>query len=109
MASSSDSRSTNDPYDLEPLPASARPRLPASSLSEIMSGRKRTHWMWYIFPQIDGLAFSSTSKHYSIKSVDEARAYLGTPSSDRGCWNARRRSSASRTDPRRRSSVPPTT
>ncbi len=49
------------------------------AFSEITSGRKRTHWMWYIFPQIDGLAFSSTSKRYSIKSVDEARAYLDHP------------------------------
>ncbi len=44
-----------------------------------MSGRKRTHWMWYIFPQVDGLAFSPTSKQYSIKSVGEARAYLDHP------------------------------
>ena len=49
------------------------------ALSEIASGRKRTHWMWYIFPQLDGLAFSSTSKRYSIKSLDEARAYLDHP------------------------------
>jgi uncharacterized protein (DUF1810 family) len=50
-----------------------------AALSEITSGRKRSHWMWYIFPQIDGLAFSSTSKHFSIKSLDEARAYLDHP------------------------------
>jgi uncharacterized protein (DUF1810 family) len=49
------------------------------ALSEIKSGRKRSHWMWYIFPQIDGLAFSSTSKHFAIKSLDEARAYLDHP------------------------------
>jgi uncharacterized protein (DUF1810 family) len=49
------------------------------ALSEIQSGRKRSHWMWYVFPQFDGLAFSSTSKHYAIKSVDEARAYLDHP------------------------------
>jgi uncharacterized protein (DUF1810 family) len=49
------------------------------ALSEIRSGRKRSHWMWYIFPQIDGLAFSSTSKHFAIKSLDEARAYLDHP------------------------------
>jgi uncharacterized protein (DUF1810 family) len=50
-----------------------------AALSEITSGRKRSHWMWYIFPQIDGLAFSSTSKHFSIKSLDEARDYLDHP------------------------------
>jgi uncharacterized protein (DUF1810 family) len=50
-----------------------------SALSELRSGRKRTHWMWYVFPQLDGLAVSATSKHYAIKSVEEARAYLGHP------------------------------
>jgi uncharacterized protein (DUF1810 family) len=49
------------------------------ALAEIRGGRKRTHWMWYIFPQLDGLAFSSTSKFYAIKSLDEARAYLAHP------------------------------
>ena len=49
------------------------------ALAEITSGQKRTHWMWYIFPQLDGLAFSPTSKRYSIKSVEEARAYLDHP------------------------------
>jgi uncharacterized protein (DUF1810 family) len=49
------------------------------ALSEIVSGRKRSHWMWYIFPQFDGLAFSSTSKHFAIKSLDEARAYIDHP------------------------------
>ncbi len=47
--------------------------------SEIRSGRKRSHWMWYIFPQFDGLWNSSTSKRYSIKSVAEAEAYLSHP------------------------------
>jgi uncharacterized protein (DUF1810 family) len=46
------------------------------ALAEISGGRKRTHWMWYIFPQLDGLAFSSTSKRYSIKSVEEAQEFL---------------------------------
>ena len=49
------------------------------ALAEISSGRKRSHWMWYIFPQIDGLGFSSTSRRYSIKSVAEAEAYLSHP------------------------------
>ena len=46
------------------------------ALSEIKSGRKQSHWMWYIFPQIEGLGFSSTSKYYALKNIDEARAYL---------------------------------
>ncbi|MEP6914762.1 MAG: DUF1810 domain-containing protein [Acidobacteriota bacterium] len=49
------------------------------ALSELRSGRKQSHWMWYIFPQLDGLAFSSTSKHYAIGSLDEAKAYLDHP------------------------------
>jgi uncharacterized protein (DUF1810 family) len=46
------------------------------ALAELRNGRKRSHWIWYIFPQIDGLGYSSTAKHYSIKSLDEAKAYL---------------------------------
>ena len=46
------------------------------ALAEIAAGQKVSHWMWYIFPQYDGLGFSSTSKHYAIKSLSEARAYL---------------------------------
>jgi uncharacterized protein (DUF1810 family) len=49
------------------------------ALSEIRSGRKRSHWIWYIFPQLDGLGFSATSKRYSIKSIAEAEAYLSHP------------------------------
>ena len=49
------------------------------ALSEIRSGRKRSHWMWYVFPQLDGLGFSSTSKRYAIKSKAEAAAYLSHP------------------------------
>jgi uncharacterized protein (DUF1810 family) len=49
------------------------------ALSEIQSGRKRTHWMWYVFPQYDGLGFSSTSRRYAIKSIAEAEAYVRHP------------------------------
>ena len=71
-------RSTDDPHDLSRF-VQAQGRDYERALSEIQSGRKRSHWMWYIFPQFDGLAFSSTSKHYAIKTVDEARAYLEHP------------------------------
>ncbi len=46
------------------------------ALSEIKNGRKRSHWMWYIFPQIQGLGFSETAKYYSIKDLEEAQAFL---------------------------------
>ena len=49
------------------------------ALEEITGGRKRSHWMWYIFPQFAGLGLSSTSQHYAIGSLDEARAYLAHP------------------------------
>jgi uncharacterized protein (DUF1810 family) len=48
-------------------------------LTELKGGRKRTHWMWFIFPQIAGLGFSETSRYYAIRDLDEARAYLAHP------------------------------
>ena len=50
-----------------------------TALAEIRSGRKRTHWMCFVFPQIDGLGSSATSSHFAIKSAGEARAYLAHP------------------------------
>ena len=47
-----------------------------TAIKELKNGRKRTHWCWYIFPQIDGLGHSPKAKYYSIKSIDEAKAYL---------------------------------
>ena len=78
MANSSDSRSTDDPYNLSRF-LQAQEAEYEQAPAEIKSGHKRTHWMWYIFPQIDGLALSSTSRRYAIKSLDEARAYLDHP------------------------------
>lgn len=49
------------------------------ALSEIKNGKKRSHWMWYIFPQIQGLGFSSTSIFYAIKDMDEAESFLQHP------------------------------
>jgi uncharacterized protein (DUF1810 family) len=51
----------------------------ATALAEIKRGRKLSHWMWYIFPQIAGLGFSSTSKFYAIKDRSEAESYLAHP------------------------------
>lgn len=45
------------------------------ALSEIKAGKKTTHWIWYIFPQIDGLGFSSTARYYAIKDLEEAIIY----------------------------------
>jgi len=49
------------------------------ALSEIKNGRKHSHWMWYIFPQIHGLGFSETSKFYAIKNIKEAEEFLMHP------------------------------
>ena len=46
---------------------------------EVSQGKKRSHWMWYIFPQIVGLGMTATSHKYSIKSIDEAKAYIAHP------------------------------
>jgi uncharacterized protein (DUF1810 family) len=48
-------------------------------IAELRNGRKQSHWMWFIFPQIDGLGTSPTAKRYSIKSAEEAIAYLNHP------------------------------
>lgn len=50
-----------------------------TALSEIIRGRKQSHWMWYIFPQIQGLGFSATSKLYAIRNLQEAQEYLNHP------------------------------
>ncbi|GAA5525302.1 hypothetical protein Maes01_01868 [Microbulbifer aestuariivivens] len=48
----------------------------AQALAEINAGHKHSHWMWYIFPQVQGLGRSATARYYAIRSRDEARAYL---------------------------------
>lgn len=50
-----------------------------NALNEIKSGRKRSHWMWYIFPQLQGLGYSSMAKRYGITNLDEAARYLNHP------------------------------
>jgi len=67
-----------DPFDLGRF-ISAQEMNYSSALKELRSGMKRTHWMWYVFPQIDGLGFSPTARLYAIKSQEEARRYLNHP------------------------------
>jgi len=50
-----------------------------TALAELHRGAKHSHWMWFIFPQIAGLGHSSMARHYAIRSLDEARAYLAHP------------------------------
>lgn len=49
------------------------------AIAELRSGRKRTHWMWFVFPQIDGLGYSAMASTYAIRSLAEACAYLSHP------------------------------
>ena len=51
----------------------------ASAVDELRTGRKTSHWMWFVFPQIAGLGLSETSRRYAISSLEEARAYLAHP------------------------------
>ena len=69
---------SDDPYDLDRFVQAQRSAY-ETALSEIRSGRKRSHWMWYVFPQFDGLGFSATSRQYAIKSIEEAHAYSRHP------------------------------
>lgn len=68
----------NDPFDLARF-TSAQEGIYDRVLSELRNGRKQSHWMWYIFPQIDGLGHSATAKRYAIKRMKEAREYLDHP------------------------------
>ncbi len=61
-----------------------------AALAELQAGKKQTHWMWFIFPQILGLGLSANARTYAIHGREEARAYWITHCSDRACWNVRR-------------------
>lgn len=69
---------SSDPFDLDRFVKAQDPVFNAV-LVELRQGRKRSHWMWFVFPQIQGLGSSPTSVFYSIKSPAEARAYLADP------------------------------
>ncbi len=69
-----------DPYDLERFVAAQDARGSYQhALEELRRGRKTSHWMWFVFPQIAGLGQSPTSQLYAISSLGEARAYLDHP------------------------------
>ena len=68
----------HDPHDVSRF-EQAQANQYQMALSEIRGGHKRSHWMWFVFPQFDGLGSSATSRRYAIKSVAEAAAYLQHP------------------------------
>ena len=65
-------------FDLQRF-ATAQDGVIDTVLAELRAARKRTHWMWFVFPQLRGLGASSMAQHYGIASLDEARAYLADP------------------------------
>jgi uncharacterized protein (DUF1810 family) len=67
-----------DPYNLGRFERAQRSTY-ASAVEELRAGRKRSHWMWFVFPQIAGLGRSATAREFAITSLDEARAYLAHP------------------------------
>jgi len=69
---------TQDPFDLERFVA-AQATSYETALAEIRRGAKRSHWMWFIFPQIAGLGSSAMAQRYAIASLEEAQAYLDHP------------------------------
>lgn len=71
-------RSRSDPFDLQRFVAAQEPVF-EQALEEMGSGRKQSHWMWFVFPQLCGLGGSETSRFYGIASLAEAQAYLAHP------------------------------
>lgn len=68
----------DDPYDLVRF-VDAQSGVHERAVAELRGGRKRSHWMWFVFPQLAGLGHSGMAQRYGITGLDEARAYLGHP------------------------------
>jgi uncharacterized protein (DUF1810 family) len=67
-----------DPYDLQRF-VDAQAHSYDEALAELRAGEKRTHWMWFVFPQVAGLGRSPTAQRFAISGLEEARAYLSHP------------------------------
>ena len=67
-----------DPFDLERF-ITAQSDIHPRAIAELRSGRKTSHWMWFVFPQVTGLGHSDMARRYGIRGLDEARAYLSHP------------------------------
>ena len=78
MNNSSTTTKGGDPFDLNRF-VEAQDSVYDDVLTELRNGRKQSHWMWFVFPQIAGLGHSTTSQCYAIKNLDEARQYLEHP------------------------------
>lgn len=73
-----DAAHAGDPYDLARFVTAQRDVYPIA-LAELQAGRKRSHWMWFVFPQVEGLGSSWMAQRYAIASAAEAEAYLRHP------------------------------
>ena len=69
---------TDDPFDLARFLAAQDPVIDRV-MAELRTGKKRSHWMWFVFPQLAGLGTSAMAQRYAIATLDEARAYLAHP------------------------------
>ena len=70
-------QAVTDPTSFDSLAAQAE--IYDQVLDELRKGRKRTHWMWFVFPQLAGLARSATANHYALRDLDQAKRYLADP------------------------------
>ncbi|RYX80062.1 DUF1810 domain-containing protein [bacterium] len=78
MPPTNDPTSSEDAYNLNRFLQAQQVNY-EQALLEMRAGCKRTHWMWYIFPQLEGLSLSARSRHYAIRNLEEARSYLSHP------------------------------
>jgi uncharacterized protein (DUF1810 family) len=79
-ATSGHTTGVDDPFDLQRfVEAQDTDGTYDAALRELRAGRKTSHWMWFVFPQLAGLGRSATARHYALRSPDEARAYLAHP------------------------------
>ncbi|MDP6546928.1 MAG: DUF1810 domain-containing protein [Phycisphaerae bacterium] len=78
MSDTDDIIDSGDPFNLNRF-TKAQESVYDRAMAELAGGQKRSHWMWFIFPQIEGLGHSSISRQYAIKSIEEAREYLKHP------------------------------
>jgi uncharacterized protein (DUF1810 family) len=87
----------SDPHDLQRF-VDAQAQTYDQALAELRSGEKRTHWMWFVFPQVEGLGRSGMAQRFAIRGLPEARAYLSHPTLGRRLVEACRALTALDTD-----------
>lgn len=102
------SSNPGDAFDLQRF-VDAQDRVYDTVLAELRAGRKRSHWIWFVFPQLRGLGSSPIAQRYGIASLEEARAYLAHGVLGRGCGSVRTWSLAVRRRAPRTSSAGRTT